>query len=274
MPLKNRDGPFRFLHPTGYCDRDVTTDISEKGDEIISQAEFEMSDSLHSALITNMPVDDLPDDIRAELLQVNSPLLDANRRSLQLILQELNSPVHHAESWGTQAWSSDGTEWNNYPFFGFQIGDFGIIVLPILDSEAQTRVQSVLNRLEEPLVGFQYLQDARRVHGDRYKWILATVAAELAIKETLIRLEPKLETLLLEVPSPPIGKLYGAVLKSVAGEESPHKTKLTKGAEKRNKLVHRPERVKFRPQEVREYLSMVASAIKHLVGLLQQRTGK
>ena len=194
MPVKNSDGPFRFLHPSGYCGRDVSTEISEKGDEIISQAEFEISDSLHSALTTNMSVEDLPDDIRAELIQVNSPLLNANHRSLQLVLQELNSPAHHTESWGTQAWSSDGTEWNDYPFFGFQIGDFGLLHLPNLDSDAQARVQSVLNRLEEPLVGFQHLQDARRVHGDRYKWILATVAAELAIKETLIRLEPKLKT--------------------------------------------------------------------------------
>lgn len=140
-----------------------------------------------------------------------------------------------------------------------------------LDSEWCEHIQTLLNLHEEPLIAIEHMHEAQRYRGDRFSWIEASIAAELAIKEALVRLEPLVEVLLLEVPSPPIHKLYGPILKKIAGEKSPHVTALQRGAEKRNRLVHRPEAVHFGPQEVVDYVGTVERAIWHLLGLCRRK---
>jgi len=85
----------------------------------------------------------------------------------------------------------------------------------------------------------------------------------------LILIRPEIETLLLEVPSPPIHKMYGAVLKSFAGEESPMKAALQKGAEIRNKLIHRPTEPSVDGDDADLYVLQVEVAISHLMILLR-----
>ena len=166
---------------------------------------------------------------------------------------------------GTQ-WSPDGLVWH-------EVWDFGLsMVVEVsvngkLDERWQRRVQKLLDEGEEPLLAMEHLYEAYKSDGLRFKWIEATIAAELAIKEMLIRMEPKLETLLIELPSPSIGKLYGKVLESVAGEKSPRRKEMLKGAEKRNRLVHRPEQEILDHRQVVDYLDNVYTAIKHLLEL-------
>jgi len=111
---------------------------------------------------------------------------------------------------------------------------------------------------------------ARNDSNPRYMWIEATIAAELAIKEFLIRQRPELETLLLEVPSPPIYKMYGAILKAYGGKTLPNKIykQLSAGAEIRNKLLHRPHDEPIDHQKALDYVSAVAGAIQHLLSIL------
>ena len=98
-------------------------------------------------------------------------------------------------------------------------------------------------------------------------WIDSTIAAELAIKEFLIRYRPDWKTLLIELPSPPIHKLYGPVLESLAGEKSPVLKELQKGSEIRNRLIHRAGESVSR-EEANEYFMNVETAIFHLLALL------
>ncbi len=95
----------------------------------------------------------------------------------------------------------------------------------------------------------------------RARWIDATIAAELAVKEFLARIEPKLALLLFELPSPPIGKLYGKLLKEYAGEESPLRKVLEAGADRRNKLIHRPGSPDPDETEATLYVQDVQTAI-------------
>ena len=101
-------------------------------------------------------------------------------------------------------------------------------------------------------------------------WIEATIAAELAIKEFLIRQRPELETLLLEVPSPPIYKMYRPILKAYGGKTLPREIfkALSDGAEIRNRLVHRPQDEPIDHQKAVDHVSAVAEAIEHLLRIL------
>ena len=117
----------------------------------------------------------------------------------------------------------------------------------------------------------QHLWEAHRSSGGRFQWIEATIAAELAVKEMLAGMEPNLRPLLMEVPSPPLRKLYGSVLEAVAGERSPYVKELHEGAERRNKMIHRPEHEEPNDQEVINYLNVVSAAIRHLLKLHRTR---
>jgi hypothetical protein len=141
-----------------------------------------------------------------------------------------------------------------------------------LNAEWKGHIQAILDLHEEPFIAFEHIHEAKRDRGARFTWIEATIAAELAIKEALSRIEPRLTPLLLEVPAPPLRKLYGAILENVAGERSPYVSKLDKGAEKRNQLVHRPDAIRLDPQEVVDYVAVVDRAIWHLVGLCRRGT--
>ena len=144
-----------------------------------------------------------------------------------------------------------------------------LYLLHSLDTDWQTHIQLLLNMNERPFLAFEYLHEARR-STDRSAWINGTIAAEMAIKEALTRIEPRLASLLFEVPSPPLNKLYGSVLESVAGEKSPYVKLLQKGAEMRNRLVHKPEEIVLDAQKVVNYVNMVEEAVWHLIRLCRR----
>ncbi|MCK4354714.1 MAG: hypothetical protein KAW83_05615, partial [Dehalococcoidia bacterium] len=97
------------------------------------------------------------------------------------------------------------------------------------------------------------------------QWIYATMAAELAIKEILVRIEPKLQVILETLPSPPLNRLYGDVLESVAGVRSTSLSKLQNGARRRNELVHNPRSPTPTFNEVKEYINFIEDMIRWLL---------
>jgi len=117
----------------------------------------------------------------------------------------------------------------------------------------------------EPFLALRHLHRARTEDIPRYKWIDATIAAELAIKEFLMKLRPEVVTLLLETPSPPLHKSYGPVLESFGVERSPKVSQIRKGVEIRNKLVHRPEEIRITLQDANTYVRDVEIAVYHLL---------
>jgi hypothetical protein len=137
-----------------------------------------------------------------------------------------------------------------------------------LNERTGSAVQASIDAGIEPLVAMRHLHRAILEEEPHHKWIDATIAAELAVKEVLCRAVPEIEALLLEVPSPPLSKLYGSLLKRYLGQESPFRKQLVTGQEKRNQLVHRPSFQKVSISEANEYVAAVEGAVFHLLSLL------
>ena len=137
-----------------------------------------------------------------------------------------------------------------------------------LNDQTQQSVQESLTLDHTPLLAMRHLHRAKLEHMPHHKWIDATIAAELAIKEVLARAKPDLEPLLVNMQSPPFSKLYGDVLATYLGEESPFRKRLITGQEVRNALVHRPGAEQIDSQEANDYVEAVEGAIFHLLSLL------
>jgi hypothetical protein len=119
----------------------------------------------------------------------------------------------------------------------------------------------------DPFQAFNFLHKAKRDTDAKHKWINATIAAEIAIKEFLIRNKPELTTFILEVPSPPLHKLYGTVLESLFGQRSSKLKELNEGAFKRNKIIHSPQETNISTEEVEQYIRDVEHAIFQLISI-------
>jgi hypothetical protein len=141
-----------------------------------------------------------------------------------------------------------------------------------LDRLVASRVATRFATGEHALLATAYLREAKQKRGTRFRWVAATTAAELAVKEVLVRLEPKLESVLLTIQSPPLRELYGPALHAFGGEVSPFVSQLHKGTETRNKLIHR---FKGSPtpsfSDTDEYVRIVQKAIRHLLQVLYRR---
>lgn len=129
-------------------------------------------------------------------------------------------------------------------------------------------VQSSLSNGIEPLIAMRHIHRAKLEKMPHHKWVDATIAAELAIKEVLVRACPNIGTLLLEMPSPPLNKLYGAILEEYLGERSPFLAEIRNGVEVRNKLVHKPVHEYIDDQKAIDYVNKIEAAIFHLLSLL------
>lgn len=137
-----------------------------------------------------------------------------------------------------------------------------------LDEKTYAAVQAALISGVLPLVAMRHLHRAKHESQPHHKWIDATIAAELAVKEILCRAHPAMESMLIEMPSPPFAKMYGSLLKHYLGEESPFRKKLIIGQERRNALVHRPGAISIDQQEANDYVADVEGAIFHMLSLL------
>ena len=171
---------------------------------------------------------------------------------------ELVSPV-----W--QRWCLEGRKYD-FP----QVGEIPVQVTGVyaLNDATHSNIQSSLDRGVEPLRAMVHLHRALEETAPSHRWIEATIAAELAIKEVLCRARPELEALLLELPAPPLSKLYGQILEDYLGVSSPFKASLAKGVEKRNRLLHRHTNLVITAVEASRYVADVRAAIDHLLHAL------
>lgn len=209
--------------------------------------------------------DKLGDGEKTELHDVTRPIREAVRQFAGLLKQELHRYDMNDELLGNSyyEWSLGDNQW--YPIPRGLRMDIGLSSLGNLDERTAKYLQELLSEDEEALVATSYLHQARNSMNRRYQWIYATMAAELAVKEILVRIEPKFEVILTTLPSPPLNKLYGDVLQSVAGVRSTGLTTLQNGAGKRNKLVHNPKSATPTFNEVNEYIDFIEGRIKWLL---------
>lgn len=209
--------------------------------------------------------DKLSDGEKTERHTVTHPIREAVRQFVGLLKQELHRYDINDELIGNcyYEWSLGDNQWYRIPR-GLSV-DVGAYSLGNLGEKTVKHLQELLSEDEEALVATNYLHQARNSMNRRYQWIYATMAAELAVKEIIVRIEPKFEVILTTLPSPPLNKLYGDVLESVAGVKSTSLTTLQNGARKRNKLVHNPKSATPTLNEVNEYIDFVEDKIKWLL---------
>lgn len=256
---------FQFIIPTNESSV-IKVDILPKDNEIVVQHEKKISNKVFEFLQSGDL--NIPTSLHAEFSTIKSDESSSARQVLTYIkyylgyieLQE--QLMSHKDAY----WSTDGLEWKPLPGLGrVFIDSHGVHTL---NKESATAIQYLIDHKIEPLMALRHLHKARNETIPHYKWIDATIAAELAIKEFLIRLKPEIAVLLLEIPSPPLSKLYGTVLESLGLERSPKLKELSKGVEIRNRLVHRPETMNIDLDEANKYVHDVEIAIHHLMFLL------
>jgi len=209
--------------------------------------------------------DKLSDGEKTELSGIAHPIIEAVRQFVGLLKQELHRYDISDELIGNPyyEWSLGDNQWFSIP--GKLTVDIGLSSLGNLNAVRAKSLQELLSENEEALVATSYLHQARNSRNRRYQWIYATMAAELAIKEILVRIEPKLQVILETLPSPPLNKLYGDVLESVAGVRSINTSTLQKGAQKRNQLIHNPKSSTPTFDEVNAYIDFIEDRIKWLL---------
>lgn len=161
---------------------------------------------------------------------------------------------------------SSSNEWKRFPFWGD--GRTTIRQVSILAGAAAEQLQQVITDGVTPLVGMRYLHRAKAEADPKYRWVDATIAAELSIKEILQIARPDTAVLFNNLPSPSLSKLYGEILDAYLGERSPYLKALNYGAEKRNALVHRPTVIDIDATMAEEYVGNVEAAIFHALALL------
>ena len=203
---------------------------------------------------------------KSQLSNITHPIQEAVRQFAGLLKQELHRYDINDELICNPyyEWSLGDNQWFSIPQelsvnFGLSSS------LGNLNAITANSLQILLSEDEEALVATNYLHQARNAMNRRYQWIYATMAAELAIKEILVRIEPKLQVILGTLPSPPLNKLYGDVLESVAGVRSTSLSTLQNGIQKRNQLVHNPKSATPTFDQVNEYNFFIEGTIKWLL---------
>ena len=212
----------------------------------------------------------LPEELQNELSEMSSGIRQATRRILTLIkycLYQTGLDENLFSVKGTY-WSKDKSNWKQIPrILTVTIEPQNVVYL---NEKIAKIIQEYLKKDLEPYFTFalRYLHKAKKERQPQYKWINATIAAELAIKEFLSIKKPDITPILLEMPSPPFSKLYGSILEVYTNEKSPKKKELINGQEIRNKLVHKPQDINISYEKAIKYIRDVEIAIYHLLSLL------
>jgi hypothetical protein len=246
----------------GYVQNSCDADIQ-------SSREAEVSDELFEALNNGAKTElALPKSVQSEYGQLFDTITDASNRVARLLKYGLDfadlleSPFTEV----TQRWSIDGLNWKSITRTIHLVGVWDPDRI-VLDDETANQIQDYIDTDYEPFFSLVHLHRAKNDPDPRYKWIYATIAAELAIKEFLIAKFPELEVLLLELPSPPLTTLYGKILKSYTGQKG-NMTVMEEGIKTRNKLLHRPKAEIVSLEKAKKYVRDVEVSIFQLMHML------
>jgi len=247
----------------------IIVDIISDESIVESFRDYEVSKEMWDIL--QMDIKDgytLTPKLQDELSLMETNISEATKKVLYLIKYCLNCPDLNDNLFSHKGiyWSIDESKWKELPKRTYGIIDIHLL-LPLNEITSKS-IQSYIENDFEPFFALKHLHRAKKEQNPRHKWIDATIAAELAIKEFLIRLKPDIKTLLLEIPSPPLHKLYGSILEYYTNERSPRLKELAEGVEMRNKLIHRPKDIHIDDEQANQYIHDVEIAIYHLLTLL------
>jgi hypothetical protein len=272
----------RFRMPESAETSALTTLVSA---QVKSSCEHAVSDDLLSALNSGITTESgLPTrKLQVDLRRVYNEILNATSKTLLLIKYGLNlSDIEEPPFSGpeTLLWGAKGSALK-YISLTTNLRGFWEPDKVNLDNETEKQIQSYIDTGFSPFFALAPLHRAKNECDPRYIIIYAAYAAELAIKEFLIEYTKKegyvpLEPLLLELPSPSIGTLYGAILKFYTGKGSPKTDEMVALNRARNALMHRPpqkeKEIEIDLVEAEKYVRDVEAAIFHLLYLLYDKT--
>jgi len=245
--------------------QNVSVKLLQDGKTIEAESVIDLFDPDILQILRANDYDKLNVGEKKQLSSITQPISEAIRQFAGLLKQELHRYDINDELIGNTRyeWSLGDNQWFSVPRgLTVHVGSYSLGNLTVITAN---NLQELLSENEEALVATSYLHQARDSMNRRYQWIYATMAVELAIKEILVRIEPKLQVILEELPSPPLHKLYGDVLESVAGVKSTSLSKLQDGARKRNQLVHNPKSPTPTFNEVEEYIDFGEDRIRWLL---------
>ena len=264
-PKKQR---FQFKVPLKDKTSIIVDIISDEG-IVESFYQFKVSKEMWDVLQTDIyDGRTLSPELQAELLSMTLNISKATKKVLYLIKYCFNYTDLNDNLFSHKGiyWSKDKSKWKSIPeIICVTIDEHLLLSLNEINSES---IQNYIDNDFEPFIALRHLHRSKNERNPRHKWIDATIAAELAIKEFLIRLKPDIKTLLLEIPSPPLHKLYGSILEYYKNERSPKLKELAEGVEMRNKLIHRPKDIHINAEQANKYIHDVEIAIYHLLTLL------
>jgi len=264
-PSENR---FRFSVPLKYK-FPVIVEIIPNEKRVETFSKIEISSEIWNVIHNNLDLKDLPDNLQDEISEIHLNISNSVKKVLIPIKYCLKciSLDENLISNSKIYWSKYKSNWKPFPSRIYvTLDDRGFWQL---NKETAKDIQNYILNDFKPFFALRHLHRAINENNPRYKWIDATIAAELAIKEFLIRREPCIKDLLLEVPAPRLDILYGKILKKYNnGNNSPYLKKLKEGAEKRNKLIHNPQNINVSHEEANKYIHDVENAIYHLLYLL------
>ena len=260
-----------FLVPLKNQKISVSIDFVNK--KIEPKCQYEITDELYNWIINIPSQKKTEEPLPSKIKEINSDFDFSTKRVISIIKYNLN----HYEI-NDNLLLRDLLEWSendlDYKYVEGTAFDFGWYRYDIdIDDKAEKNIQEYLNREYSLFTALKFLHRSIREDNPTFKIIDATIAAEIAIKEFLIeknKAKLDLRLLLLELPSPPLEKLYGRILKFYGDEdtESPKKDIIKMGSEVRNILIHSPNELDISYEIADFYCQTVQYAIFHLLFLL------
>jgi len=188
---------------------------------------------------------------------------------------DIDESLIHEGKW---YWSSDKEEWSDYTEIRM-IPRGGFLTYRTFNKKNVSEIQKKLSNNVEPFTALQFLHKAIRESEPRYKLINAAIAAETAIKEFFLIKEEKIGKILLRLPSPPLAKMYGDILKDCGLEKYPKVNEIRMLSEIRNQLIHKPSNFEIKLDKktlimdekmANKYIDIVKDAIEFLASLLPE----
>tara|TARA_Y100000588_G_scaffold792_1_gene1072 strand:+ start:1640 stop:2542 length:903 start_codon:yes stop_codon:yes gene_type:complete len=268
-PISESNTDARFNKKIGCLDIDLTVSY-RKGCVVVKVRGAELEDSFIAELAkcNRFDGDKLSKDCKVAVSEIFHKASHFTRQILSMIKYHLNHSDIEEQLFSikSELWGVSEQELYERPI---EVGvSFSSISTRPLNENIGALIQSSVDNGVEPLLAMRHLHRAKSEFLPHHKWIDATIAAELAIKEVLSKAQPELEPLLLHMPSPPLSKLYGEIMDKYLGEPSPYKNKINKGVEIRNKLVHRHDSPSIDNQKANDYVADIERAIFHLLTLV------
>lgn len=194
LPIDPSLDSLAFEHPPSSGLASVAISFQADGAAMTTSAVLEDGD-IAASLQRLEPDSQDPEYVNQQLQGAFAALHTISRRILELVIQELQLRERPRRFAGSHAWALSGGPWKDLPQ---RILMTGVQLLSAyrLDAAWKQHLQHLINLGEHPLTATLHLQEAQADRGTRFRWIQATTAAELAIKEALLRLEPRLSPLM------------------------------------------------------------------------------